>query len=120
MKTNLTNVEILTNAKALIAEPDHWIKGNWTDSSKVCFCAMGAIATAMGYDAYNIMTDYNFDQTRILHDHAVSDHLRSAMGVDRHGLTRSSIADVNDMKDTTHEQMMGYFDKAIELAKAKQ
>ena len=57
----LTPLELLTQARALLADPEHWTKGAYargtkgepmspTDNSAVCFCSVGAILRVAGHD----------------------------------------------------------------------
>lgn len=110
----MNNVEILIKAKSFIDTPEKWHKGDWANNEGTCFCSMGAIAKALGHDVLDIMNNYK--DVGQLHKHQVSLILQKAMSVDPN-TEKGCVADINDHDETTHAEIMGYFDKAIELAK---
>lgn len=67
MENTLTPLTILTNARALIANPENWTtdfyardaSGNEVDANSnaaVCFCALGAITRVIPEDCYSCET----------------------------------------------------------------
>jgi hypothetical protein len=105
---NLTTLEILTAARALLAEPERWTQREYArnssgfpvgacDPSATCFCMIGAIKRAGGFE---------YD-ARIPLD--VIAHLRAAIA------TR----DQTNWNDTrSHADVLRAMDRAIELARA--
>lgn len=107
---DLTPAEVLRRAKALIAEPEKWTKGEnardaagnwvWADSARaVCWCAQGAI-------------------NAVAPDSLVA--LCNALGfVNRTAGVMSNIVTLNDAPTTTHADIMALFDRAIAAAEAE-
>ena len=101
--------ELLTKAKAVIADPKHWTQGRYAQDAEgqasapcgpdaVCWCSLGALhAVAHEENTYNT----RFAATRYL-----------AKVADECGY--SGIPDFND--NSSHETIMKAWDKAIKLA----
>lgn len=101
MKTS----ENLIKAKALIVNPDKWVKENFSLYSD-CFCALGAIAFAEANEKWD---DCTFVKDWM--SNKPENFLRKAVELEN---SRESFAAYNDSH--THEQVMTAFDKAIQLA----
>lgn len=110
MKENMNKVEVLRKAKELISDPEHWCKDDnsldvngkyvTADSPHAhSFCIYGAISK---YDPDG-HEEYFYCYPK------VKDFLASK------GLP--FVAQFNDDEDTTHEDVMKFFDIAIESAK---
>jgi hypothetical protein len=107
----MTPVEILTQARDLIAQPGKWTQGwyarradgkdcYWADDEASCFCAVGAVEKTVGFDfIWSASHRKSYE------------YLREVVGgvVDR----------FNDDPTRTQEEVVQAFDKAIELAKAE-
>lgn len=78
---------------------------------------MGAIVKALGDDPVAVANHQHDGSTDKYHQHPSVLLLEKAMSVD-YGI-RGSVATVNDFDETTHDDIMEYFDKAIELAKGE-
>lgn len=105
MKTS----EILIAAKALIENPENWVRGDYArpakdssdsiygnDPKATCFCSLGALQRI------------NNDEDHCTTGHEYLHHV-AMTGYDK------SIVDVNDEHD--HQEVMALWDKAIEKAK---
>lgn len=104
---DMTTLEILQKAKELIKEREFWIKGsNATDSDRnaiaimspsACrFCMNGALLRITGFDGQEAIRGYD-NARRALYD----------------VLGEECLHRFNDKLDTTHEDVMSVFDKAI-------
>ena len=102
--------ELLIKAKAVIADPKHWTKGQYARDAKgqasapcgpdaVCWCSLGAL-DKVAHEEYTY--DARFAATRCLFD--VSE---------KYGY--NGIVDLND--NSSHEIVMKAWDAAIKLAK---
>ena len=98
-----TTAQVLRDAKALIADPDHWIKGKNTvlNDGQICRCSAGAIRSAAIHQS----------------DGPVSSQpayfaMWAATGGPR-------LTAWNDHPETTHADVMAAFDRAIESEEAK-
>lgn len=102
--------ELLTKAKALIADPKHWTKGRYAidaeglnvgpgTSKAVCWCSVGAIEKVTHEEG---VTDTRFKATQYLAQ------VSAKCGY-------SGIPDFND--NSSHKIVMEAWDKAIKLAK---
>ncbi len=101
-----TTKEILTEARSLITNPDKWIKGNFAltddhqysaisfEADATCWCAWGALENAYG--------------SFMNREHPA--YVALSYAADGRGL-----AGFND--DSTHEEVLTAFDKAIENCK---
>ena len=102
--------ELLTKAKAVIADPKHWTQGRYAQDAKgystgpttpdaVCWCSLGALSKV----AYE--------------DSAHSSLLMTAGYLSRVSAEYgyNGIPDFND--DSSHETVMKAWDRAIQLAK---
>jgi aerobic-type carbon monoxide dehydrogenase small subunit (CoxS/CutS family) len=92
-----TTVEILTKARALIAEPEHWCQKHWheSDGATEAWCAWGAVAETTG-----MVSDF-------------SNGAIDALNAATFGLGGCGIVDYNDDPGTTHADILAAFDKAI-------
>lgn len=85
-------VQLLTEARAKIADPKNWIKGRFVVDD--CYCSVGAVyMSAVGED------------NRAFRMEAIK-ALRVAAGVE-------SVIDFNDAETTSHADVLAMFDKAI-------
>jgi len=105
--------ELLTKAKALIADPKHWAQGFYAKDSKghdvgpakphaVCWCSLGALNKVAHEES---IYSARFAATRYL-----------SKVVDECGYR--GIPDFND--SSSHEAVMKAWDKAIKLAKEEE
>jgi hypothetical protein len=93
----MTPVEILTEARALIARPGGWCQGGYERDG--AYCAIGALSEA--------------NKTRLYVKYsACREFLRKARALMFHELT-----DYNDEYGRTKEEIIAWFDDAIGLAK---
>jgi len=104
--------EILTNAKALIAEPEWWNQGDFVghvdpETGRECLCALGAIARVTMYP------------TRDIVNHPAAEALRLIVDTNNNAQI-PTFAVYNDHHTTTHDDVMQAFDKAIATAKASE
>ena len=100
--------QIITDMKELLSDPDHWTKGAYARYGKdqapiwpnhrsaKCFCLGGALIR---------LTRNTIECT------AVADLLRGQI---RHGKKYYTIPLFNDAPETTHEDVIGVLDKALE------
>lgn len=98
--STLTNPQIksyLEDAKALIIEPDKWVKGICKTGADY-FCTIGAILQSTTGDVYA-------DATREYHQ--VADHFHDSNKIE------TSVWVWNDMSERTHAEVMQAFDTAI-------
>ena len=126
------NVQLLIDARALIAKESAWtkqslaekcinadVKGKklWSEvhvSSlyAVRFCALGALERA----AHGLEINYSLP-LRCLHDAIPKDFPRHRN--DGHVMETWTVTDYNDDHDRTHEEVLSVYDRAIELAKER-
>ena len=105
--TKLTTLETLVQAKALIADPQHWLKGDYdalNANGDTCYCSVGAIAKVADFhygDAHQC------EAVRLLRKVVLDE-----------GVEDRDFACYNDSH--THEEVMNAFDKAIAKAKANE
>lgn len=87
-----TTAEVLRDAKALIADPDRWIKGRnqMILDGRKCYCSVGAIEAA-----------------------AQDDSAYTAAWIALHDSLYTWPAQFNDSPKTTHADVMAAFDRAI-------
>lgn len=108
LKYNTETVRILTHAKALISDKEHWIQNDFAtnangksiligDDMATNFCAVGANQKAAGFGKSDISRPYLVAATYIM-----------TLGAHSH------IAKFND--SATHEEVMELFDIAIAWA----
>ena len=95
--------QILEEAKALISEQERWGKGEWYRDG--CMCIEGALAKASDIEPYEVRND----------DPIVELILKSipedfAGGFD---WRFNTLVNFNDHPDTTHEDVMKLFERAI-------
>jgi hypothetical protein len=108
------DLKVLRKARALIANPNNWIKGNFAtdaggnmvhpeDPPALCFCTMGAVRRA------------RVDLLRT--SEIVYGPLNAAcwLGdwIDKHHPNIWGIACFNDAEDTTHADVLRMFDETI-------
>ena len=86
----------LIAAKALIADPKHWTKGEYVDGQG-CMCASGAIRSVTGE---------TLCKTEIYLDNLVEREFYHDFGF-------ATIEEFNDDRLTTHADIMALFDRAI-------
>lgn len=103
-------VENLTAARALIDQPQKWVKGKYqivlADGS-TCFCALGALQTACLENAESSY-DYYYELE------ALGAHIPHYYRVGVPDVSISnSLTRFNDSPDTTHAEVLMLFDKAI-------
>lgn len=95
-----TSVEILTEARTLVAREDGWIQNNFQKecSGQMCYCSVGAVDKAA-----NSNVDFSsFDRAlRFLYEVTGAEVL----------------SQWNDKPERTQAEVVAAFDKAIELAK---
>jgi len=109
--------EILTRAKEIITDPKRWAKGYYafnkhqqavasSSPRAVCWCALGAIRKAVEdvTGAATCTTVFNTE----LADATL--HMYNNLDQDRF----CNISKFNDTPETTHEQILEFFDKAIQ------
>ena len=97
----MTVKDDLIAAKALIATPEKWIKGEFERDG--CFCARGAI------QAVNLDSSREIDAEEAL-EAAVPRRAR------HRSKFVSSVSKFNDDPNTTHADIMALFDRAIARA----
>jgi hypothetical protein len=111
MKTS----EVLTKAKELIATPDKWYQGDYTNNNG-CFCALGAIGeVSLKSDSVDVWY-YGFASEskagtllrKVVDSYMIENGYRDS----------TTFAVFND--NNSHDDVMSAFDKAIELAKAEE
>lgn len=109
MKTS----EILIKAKELIANPVYWTQGDYSKevNGVTCFCSLGAIGQVLFKDLDSGVTWYG----EVTGTQA-ADLLKAVVGCEIR--TGETFAPYNDSH--THDEVMEAFDKAIDLAKAKE
>jgi len=100
MKTS----EILVNARALIANPLHWMQGDYikeAENEPTCYCSLGAIGKVVGVDWYGEVNNMMAAKllARVVEGEIPADH---------------TFAPYNDSH--THTEVLVAFDKAIALA----
>ncbi len=94
-----TKVQILTEAKALIEDPANWIKENASDGG--CkFCMVGAVSEVYGLTEGDAERGAGTLLSKVVWK-----------------LSRMSIPAFNDLRTTTHADVMKAFDLAIAKAK---
>lgn len=102
-----TTADTLRKAKALISKPVNWNKdGEWYkggNPNSNCMCAYGAVMRVTG----------NFTEWPSKEDYSQPLEDAAMMLFDR------EVIDVNDHPDTTHDDIMALFDRAIELAEGE-
>lgn len=114
----MKNSEILINARKVIEKPENWTKRVLaTDSTgkkvyplsekAVCFCSIGAVERASGFNYRKIGSIYNNDCVELLN--------RAVVKLKLHSYGHMWL--FNDRPDTKHEDVLKVFDEAIELAK---
>lgn len=105
-------IDTLKAARKHLENPEHWFKGDWQDPViQDCVCAAGAVAIVLnGPDVFD-------DMNKKLGTQAVE--LINKL----HGLAKKvsngkyeNVAAYNDAKETTHEDILKFFDLAIEYA----
>lgn len=94
--------EMLEDALSKIEDRRHWLKGKWAGKDRTNFCAVGAIRESVYQgpshrrrEADEIITEY-FE------------------------MNKNALIHFNDSKNTTHDQLLGLFRKAIRKAKAQE
>ena len=105
-------VEILKKARALIADPKHWIKGTFKltkGHEQSCYCALGAVRE-IGSPALSDNDDYvTYNKAqRLLRDGAARVIKKASSDV--------VIVKFNDASNRTHDQVLKAFDIAIAKA----
>lgn len=112
----MNKVEVLTQARALIEKPENWIKGAYfydPEDSEVdfvsakCFCTLGAVGATLVEDPRLYIMDKEI--MRLL--------ARAVQAPGASDTDESTVIAFNDDPFTTHEDVLGMFDRAIELAK---
>lgn len=102
-----TTAETLRKAKALISDPENWNKdGEWyrgKDPESDCMCAYGAIMRVTGK-----FTEW-----------PSKEYYTQPMEAASLELFNDEVIEVNDHPDTTHDDIMALFDRAIELAEVE-
>lgn len=119
MPQPLNLAKVLTDAKALIAEPDHWTKGSFArkgqdgigiapnDPNATCYCSFGAIMCVTSYNTpASIFDEMGKIATRLLAERD------PAIEVDP---GKNPIVFFNDHPTTTHEDVMLLFNQSIAL-----
>lgn len=126
--TTPTTATILRHAKALISDPAHWIVGQFArdDAGRsqyfdapmaTCFCMVGAILRAKyelieGYDKLN--GNWRDEPEIAPLDACVSPVVKERYAIEL--LDADAIPFINDAEQTTHNEVMAYFDCAIARA----
>lgn len=114
---NMKNVEILTAARDLLNDPAKWMKGDFCNMDRTCFCGLGAIAEVQGVfdpDSLNAMTVSDVLESK------AADYLRQAvLEIDPHHDKGHTFAPFNDAPHRTHAEVINAFDIAIEKAKGE-
>lgn len=94
-----TAVDILRDAKALISDPEKWVKGHYGDCETGEFCSFGAMDQAeRGSAGAWLLADLTLDRAARAINPEFKDYIA-----------------FNDHPDTTHADVMALFDRAIEL-----
>lgn len=111
----MKTIDVLKAARAKITNPENWMKGFYaktpdggetvgTNPEATCFCALGAIESVTG-----ILHLYNGWP-----DRAVVFLNKVVKEVQPEDVNYRNVAEYND--NSTHEQVLAVFDKAITLA----
>lgn len=98
-------IDILIAAKAKIAKPENWGKGNYVSRAAdgtTQYCAIGAVVAASD--------ELGCDDKLLV---AAEGMLRLGMGGD------GKLVRYNDADERKHEEILAVYDRAIELAKAE-
>lgn len=99
-------LEALESGREKISRPESWAKGTYElrlEDGTVCYCSVGAVR------------DVRFDSETYW---ATRDMLDGAVPADFELLTLSSnTIEYNDHEDTTHDDVLALFDRAIEAAR---
>ena len=107
MNTERTR-EIITGIKQLLSDPDHWTKGAYArygkDQAPICPDHRSAKCFCLGGALIRLTRD-------TLECTAVADLLRGQMGC---GKKYHTIPQFNDAPETTHEDVIGLLDRALE------
>lgn len=111
--------QILISAKVVIEKPENWTRG-WfardaennpvhsAERNAVCFCSLGAVRKVMfGPESTEPCRDKTYNLIVNLMDDVVRDTFNEC-----------NVPTFND--NTTHEEVLKMFDKAIEVAKEKE
>ena len=81
----------------LLAKPENWMQGEYTNSDNTCFCLLGALSHVYDEDSVALSEgDYHRDL----------DTLRN--------LTGGNIVLWNDAEERTHKDILALLDKALE------
>ena len=100
-------IDVLKNAKAVIADPQNWCqghlatdnKGNEVDTTNekaTCFCALGAL-----YKSFDKLGNWNYDALQAMND------------VVQMNSDYDTITAFNDETDRKHSDVVRMFNKAI-------
>jgi hypothetical protein len=116
-----TEIQILEEARAKIADPKNWTKGVlWRDAEgqrvppkegpekAVCFCMLGAIRAVVPGEEH--IEERSAAACRLWE--AVNSRI-----VERKWQDHMVIADFNDAPTTTHEMVLAKYDEAIAMAR---
>lgn len=124
MNTEVNPLTVLEYARNLIASPQNWTRGEYArdvdgsgvcaaDPNAICFCSVGAVQRATS----DVVGDLSHEDALRLETSSI-DILSEATSRDPGGHQfYGSIADFNDSRTTTHEDVLRAFDHAIKLAR---
>lgn len=103
----MTALEVLTEARALIARPDRWVQGGSAMNLRGAFCsALSPAAVCWSADGVVLRAAKgDIDDTYVARR-----CLKQAVDTD-------SLIDWNDAEGRTHAEVLAAFDAAIRLAK---
>lgn len=114
----MNNVEILTAARDMLNDPAKWMKGDFCNRDRTCFCGLGAIAEVQGVldpdSLRNPMTVCDVLESK------AAEYLReAARELDPHYDADHTFAPFNDAPHRTHADVINAFNIAIEKAKGE-
>lgn len=113
----MNNVEILTAARDLISDPNKWMKGDFCDINRTCFCGLGALGQVQGVfdpDSLKGMTITDLLESK------AAEYLRvAAKELDPEHDVNHTFAPFNDAEHRTHDEVIKAFNIAIEKAKGE-
>jgi hypothetical protein len=97
MRQNKTVLQVLIEARAMIADPNNWCRGDYFIDNRCC--PLGAIAATIGKPK-------NFWGGEAVFNHPANLALSEAMG--------EAVHKFNDDESHSHADILAAFDKAIE------
>lgn len=106
--------EILIKARAVIEDPANWMQGSWSNEDATCFCAMGAIGKAIGFNHSDDFFFKGVEVTTHPAHKALCDQIDLPALSKELGSVPRTFAAYNDK--FRHEDVLAVFDRAIAQA----